>query len=117
MSLVHVISAWLYTMWFINIAVWSYAILTMYKIIRCLSSMIRNLGKNWRLYDMQILQLFSAICVLVMFLSADVWAMSYYTKHALAPLEYFFYAFDTAVIYHLSSELERIEYFNSNLKK
>jgi hypothetical protein len=109
-------------MWFINVFVGSYAIFTMYKIVKYLAVMMKSqekfekLGvKREKLYNMQVSQFLFSICVLVMFLLADIWAMSYYTKHALALLEFFFYIFDTAVIYLIGSELDRVKFYNDEI--
>ena len=88
----------------------------MYAIYRVLKFTIKvapTMGTMGKLNDMRVIQCFSSIAVLVMFLAADVWAISYYTQHALAPLEFFYYAFDTVVIHHLLSELARMEYANT----
>lgn len=103
-------SQWLYTMWLVNILVGIYACYVIYQYGTFLKD---HMSKFWdqKQVTWRILQAFSGIIVVVMFLWADMWAMSYYTVHTLGPLEFFFYAFDAAVLRHLSEEANRFHNF------
>jgi len=107
------IELWLYTMWFINILVWGYAVYAIYRVCKFIVKNWRTLWEQWKMNDLRIIQSFSSLVVLLMLLFADIWAMSYYVAHTLAPLEFFYYTFDAAVVHHILMELYRMEIASS----
>lgn len=100
------LTEWLYTMWMVNIIVGIYAWYVIYEYWFFIK---KNIHSFWeiKIVTSRLVQSFSWILVAMMFLWADLWAMLYYTTHALSPLEFFFYAFDAAVMRHLSDEARR----------
>ena len=104
-------SEWLYTMWIVNIVVGIYACYVIYQYSSFIKQRIHSFWEI-KITTSRLVQAFSWILVAVMFLWADMWAMLYYTTHALSPLEFFYYAFDAAVMRHLSDEARRFNETN-----
>lgn len=102
----HSFSQWLFTMWIINILTWLYAL---FVLVRYVQYICKNATHFWerKKDSIKFLQAWSWVTVLSMFIAADIWAMSFYTVHPVTAIEFFFYAFDTMVIRHLSEEIKR----------
>lgn len=104
------LTQWLYAMWAINVIVGIYAAVVIVRYIGFLRTHIHSFGCTTHMSN-KILQSFSGILLLAMFISADMWAIVYYTTHTISPIEFFFYAFDFMVVRHLSDEVYRFHTF------